>query len=177
MQKQKAPIKKVWDVSEEHLCVMVINRQGYILLCALHSHQWEFDLSTNDYNYVQSLEIFNFIPGKISAQPHTIVKQICFPNGNVLFLSLFSLFKNWMHNVVWGCTEILPYPLMIAIRISSIFNLQKANWWHLLCVVDRVGFMTNFTPTSQRHLPWKIMKPNLLVSHQNPYNEYKECAS
>ena len=32
--------------------------------------------------------------GKVSAQPHTIVKQICFPNGNVLFLSLFSLFKN-----------------------------------------------------------------------------------
>ena len=32
--------------------------------------------------------------GKISAQPHTIVKQICFPNGNVLFLSLFPLFKN-----------------------------------------------------------------------------------
>ena len=24
--------------------------------------------------------------GKVSAQPHTIVKQICFPNGNVLFL-------------------------------------------------------------------------------------------
>ena len=23
--------------------------------------------------------------GKISAQPHTLVKQICFPNGNVLF--------------------------------------------------------------------------------------------
>ena len=32
--------------------------------------------------------------GKVSAQPHTIVKQICFPNGNVLFLSLFPLFKN-----------------------------------------------------------------------------------
>ena len=32
--------------------------------------------------------------GKVSVQPHTIVKQICFPNGNVLFLSLFSLFKN-----------------------------------------------------------------------------------
>ena len=31
---------------------------------------------------------------KVSVQPHTIVKQICFPNGNVLFLSLFSLFKN-----------------------------------------------------------------------------------
>ena len=49
--------------------------------------------------------------GKVSAQPHTIVKQICFPNGNVLFLSLFSLFKNWMHNVVWGCAEILPTQL------------------------------------------------------------------
>ena len=32
--------------------------------------------------------------GKISAKPHTTVKQICFPNGNLLFLSLFSLSKN-----------------------------------------------------------------------------------
>ena len=31
---------------------------------------------------------------KISAQPHTIVNQICFLNGNVLFLSLSSLSKN-----------------------------------------------------------------------------------
>ena len=46
--------------------------------------------------------------GKVSVQPHTIVKQICFPNGNVLFLSLFPLFKNWMHNVGWGCAGILP---------------------------------------------------------------------
>ena len=45
--------------------------------------------------------------GKISAQPHTTVKQIFFPNGNVLFLSLFSLFKNWMHNEVWVCAETL----------------------------------------------------------------------
>ena len=37
--------------------------------------------------------------GKISAQPHTIVKQICFPNGNLLFLSLFPLSKNWMHSM------------------------------------------------------------------------------
>ena len=41
--------------------------------------------------------------------PHTILKQIRFPNGNPLFLSLFSLSKNWMHNVVWGCAEVLPY--------------------------------------------------------------------
>ena len=46
--------------------------------------------------------------GKISAQPHTIVKQIWLPSGNVLFLLLFSLSKNWMHNVGWGCAEILP---------------------------------------------------------------------
>ena len=46
--------------------------------------------------------------GKISAQRHTTVKQIYFPSGSVLFLSLFSLSKNWMHNVVWGCEEILP---------------------------------------------------------------------
>ena len=32
---------------------------------------------------------FDNSEGKVSAQPHTIVKQICFPNGNVLFLSLF----------------------------------------------------------------------------------------
>ena len=28
--------------------------------------------------------------------------------SNLLFLSLFSLSKNWMHNVVWGCAGILP---------------------------------------------------------------------
>ena len=32
--------------------------------------------------------------GTVSAQPHTIVKQICFPNGNLLFISSFSLVKN-----------------------------------------------------------------------------------
>ena len=51
---------------------------------------------------------FGPIRGKISAQAHTIVKQICFPNGNVLFLSLLSLSKNWMHNEVRGCAEISP---------------------------------------------------------------------
>ena len=40
-----------------------------------------------------------FFLGKISAQLHTIVKQIYFPSGSVLFLSLFSLSKNWMHVV------------------------------------------------------------------------------
>ena len=34
-----------------------------------------------------SKEISKF--GQISAQPHTIVKQICFPNGNVLFSHCF----------------------------------------------------------------------------------------
>ena len=53
-------------------------------------------------------QIINRGVGKISARPHTIVKQICFPNGSVLFLSLFSLSKNRMHYVVMGCAEILP---------------------------------------------------------------------
>ena len=35
-----------------------------------------------------------YTKSKISAQPHTIVKQIYFPIGNVLFLSWFSLSKN-----------------------------------------------------------------------------------
>ena len=52
--------------------------------------------------------VMHYPKDKVSVQPHSIVKQICFPNGNVLFLSLFSLFKNWMHDVVWGCAEILP---------------------------------------------------------------------
>ena len=38
-------------------------------------------------------ETFNKVSkrvGKVSAQPHTIVKQICFPNGNVLFFIVLS---------------------------------------------------------------------------------------
>ena len=68
--------------------------------------------------------------GKVSAQPHTIVKQICFPNGNVLFLSLFSLFKNWMHNVGWGCAEILPMLLFLiaaGTALSSWFCPRSCN--------------------------------------------------
>ena len=40
------------------------------------------------------LKNIDIAAGKVSAQPHTIVKQICFPNGNVSFFSLFFLFKN-----------------------------------------------------------------------------------
>ena len=40
------------------------------------------------------LKNIDIAAGKVSAQPHTIVKQICFPNGDVSFFSLFSLFKN-----------------------------------------------------------------------------------
>ena len=57
-------------------------------------------------HYMQ--DTYNSSLGKISAQPHTIVKQICFPNGNVLFLLSFSLSKDWLHNEAWGCAEILP---------------------------------------------------------------------
>ena len=36
--------------------------------------------------YNNFFPLFDIEEGKISAQPHTIVKQICFPYGNVLFL-------------------------------------------------------------------------------------------
>ena len=58
--------------------------------------------------------------GKISTEPHTIVKQICFLNGDVLFLSLFSLSKNWRHNVVWGCAEILPTGVLACLWFGKI---------------------------------------------------------
>ena len=38
------------------------------------------------------------------------------PYGNVLCLSLFSLSKNWMHHVGWGCTEILPEMKLFTFR-------------------------------------------------------------
>ena len=64
--------------------------------------------------------------GKISVQPHTIVKQICFPNGDVLFLSLLSISKNWMHNEIWGRAKISPK------QLTSVDDLaqfpRKPNW-------------------------------------------------
>ena len=87
------------------------------------------------HNFPASLIISNDISetkdwkdGKISAQSHPIVKQICFPNGNVLFLSLFSLSKNWMHNVVWGCAEILPKRLYLTLKISIIIPPFLTRW-------------------------------------------------
>ena len=79
---------------------------------------------------IQVHEIFgyiNIIPffGKISAQPHTIVKQICFPNGNVLFLTFFSLSKNWIHNLGWGCAEILPN-----IRLHQHHSVRSSITFH-----------------------------------------------
>lgn len=45
--------------------------------------------------------------GKISAQPHTIVKQSSKPN--LLLSSLFHLAKNCMYDKIWGCcAEIMP---------------------------------------------------------------------
>ena len=69
---------------------------------------------------------------KISAQPHTIVKQICFPDGNVLFLSLFSISKNRMHNVVWGCVEILPIFIVCNLIDNSSQPMSEQEFLQLL---------------------------------------------
>ena len=56
----------------------------------------EADVVDSDFSVSETDEVIDDQgdDGKVSAQPHTIVKQICFPDGNVLFMSLFSLFKN-----------------------------------------------------------------------------------
>ena len=86
---------------------------------------------------------------KVSAQPHTIAKQICFPNGNVLFLSLFSLFKNWMHNVGWGCAEIFTiYATHVHTGVLVSSNCQDSIWLHdhssdASCKCDDYRFQRN----------------------------------
>ena len=70
---------------------------------------------------------------KFPHSPILLSKQICFSNGNVLFFSLFSLVKNWMHNVVWGCTEILPSPL-VSWLWCAILSLPCTSGQRLNCV-------------------------------------------
>ena len=84
-----------------------------------------------------SIRVSLTVPGKISLQPHTIVKQICFPNGNVLCLSLFFLSKNWMHNVVWGCAEILPRSLAFSIhRNQRLSEAHLCNHGMTSCLME-----------------------------------------
>ena len=72
--------------------------------------------------------------GKISAQPHTIVKQICFLNGKVLFLLLFSLSKNWMYNIVWGCVEILPKTVLYII-CWRVYAMPTEKYWYSIPIL------------------------------------------
>ena len=84
--------------------------------------------------------------GKISAQPHTIVEQIFFPNGNVLFLSLFSLSKNWMRNIGWGCTEISPIQLFELLRhetVKMIVRLKNAVYVSNFCSMPEFNLIDN----------------------------------
>ena len=57
--------------------------------------------------FTESNQFSNNTLWKISAQTHTILKQYRSPKGNLLFTPLFSLSKNYMHNKVWCCAEIL----------------------------------------------------------------------
>ena len=55
-----------------------------------------------------------------------ICKCTRFPDGNLLFLSLFSLSKNWMHNVGWGCALVL-------VKKSELSDIPKLqNFGYLL---------------------------------------------
>ena len=97
-----------------------------IISLYLVSHKFLFVLLCPAIMKIVPSTLISRIFGKISAQPHTVVKQICFPNGNLLFLSFFSLSKNWMHDIVWGCAEILPNLLgVIHVRFNDSNNLKK----------------------------------------------------
>ena len=73
------------------------------MFCHMANHQSMFTklLRKREGKYYMQ-DTYNSSLGKISAQPHTIVKQICFPNGHVLFLLLFSLSKSCIHNEAWA---------------------------------------------------------------------------
>ena len=51
---------------------------------------------------------------KIYVQTYTILKQCRSPKGNLLFTPLLSLSKNYMHNKVWCCAEILSAVINMA---------------------------------------------------------------
>ena len=55
---------------------------------------WHCDVASK-----RTKQLYN--KGKISAQPHTIVKQSNKPN--LLLSSLFPLAKNCMYDKIWGC--------------------------------------------------------------------------
>ena len=137
-----------------------------LLLGLAKSMYWQRSLHASEIkrclcNWNSRTRIF----GKISIQPHTIVKQICFPNGNVLFLPLFSPPKNWMHNVVWGCAEILPDILSPKTSQES-FGLTTYNWlftlqwtknsvWKYIFVNNSCTFRY-FTKLFLRHRDWPL---------------------
>ena len=66
---------------------------------------------------------------KFRTAPHYCKTNLFFPSGDILFFSLFSLSKNWMHNVVWGCAEILPKSLKNVLNVRSTrIILNFSNW-------------------------------------------------
>ena len=81
--------------SENPPCNVNGRKRGYIdVMKELWDDTGYKNLQLKSQNLRDQASRLEKIRGKVSAQPHTIVKQICFPNGNVLFLSLFPLFKN-----------------------------------------------------------------------------------
>ena len=88
--------------------------------------------------------------GKISAQPHTIVKQIWLPSGNVLFLLLFSLSKNWMHNASFLSIEIAKTEAIVVIvepvkpnrkwmSLWSSHSRASGKWWLVGWIFGNLG--------------------------------------
>ena len=77
----------------EVFIITITNSIYFVLISVLHipqSFEWWFICEYENFvvwsTYLRKPFFNSCLPGKISAQPHSIVKQICFPNGNVLFL-------------------------------------------------------------------------------------------
>ena len=65
---------------------------------------------------------------KFRTAPH-YCKTNLFSLWKHIVFSLFSLSKNWMHNVVWGCAEILPKSLKSLLNVKSTrIILNFSNW-------------------------------------------------
>ena len=115
---------------------------------------------------ILSNEIANEGMGKISAQPHTIVKQICFPNGNVLFLSLFSLSK----------TEcIMLYGAVRKFYHECFERLYKCQLVGYFC--DVFYFSSDQERICQRKICWTqvtVFLPNKWL--ESCWNDYKKVS-
>ena len=124
----------------------------------------EVKMASSNAKEIKTMKLckFSSILGKISAQPHTIVKKL-FSQWQctvlVIFFSIGSFFflsKNWMRNVVWGWAEILPDSLLIPRcdrKLRSKFKLWYRSYeWSIDRSIDHVIELKTISELMRLHL-------------------------